>query len=257
MGESGNDFETSTHIDTQGGAYVEGSVTLSGGGSFIGRDAYYGYTAEQVRALIATIRRADQPKTWDGRIPFKGLNPFREADAHFFYGREALVETLLERMRRVRFLCVAGPSGSGKSSLLRAGLIYALKQGRLGGSEGWLFADLTPRRDPIAQLAQAMVRVALNPAAADYLAERGMTDPLALHRQAEALLGTDPRQRLVLLVDQFEELFTQTRQEPVRKSSWASLSRPQLTPRAALSFFWACARTLSPSARRTPTCASR
>jgi hypothetical protein len=118
------DNTQSQTITTDGGAYVVGSVHA--GGDFIGRDAYYGYTAEQVRVLIAEIRREDQPRVWDGRVPFMGLNSFREADAHLFFGRERLVDTLLERLGRARFLCVSGPSGSGKSSLVRAGLLHAL-----------------------------------------------------------------------------------------------------------------------------------
>jgi WD40 repeat protein len=210
-----NEPTKDTHISTEGGAVVEGSVRV--GGDFIGRDAYYGYTADQVRTLIAEVRCSDHPQTWDGRVPFKGLNAFREADAHFFFGREALVETLLQRVQRARFLCVSGPSGSGKSSLLRAGLFHALKLGRLEGSEGWLIADLTPQRDPMVQLAQAMARVARHPAAAEYLTAHGATEPLALHKQAEALLSSDPDQRMIVFVDQFEELFTQVHTREARE----------------------------------------
>lgn len=94
-----------------------------------------GYTAEQVSVLIAKVRTADQPKTWDGWRPHMGLAAFQEADAEFFFGREQLVAELLNRIRGARFLCVAGPSGSGKSSLVHAGLLHALRSGRLDGSE--------------------------------------------------------------------------------------------------------------------------
>jgi predicted AAA+ superfamily ATPase len=66
--------------------------------------------------------------------PYKGLAAFDEADTAFFFGREALVERLVERLAEdhplARFLAVVGPSGSGKSSLVKAGLIPALRQGR-------------------------------------------------------------------------------------------------------------------------------
>lgn len=215
-------------ITTAGGAYVAGSVHAAG--DFIGRDAYYGYTAEQVCVLIAEIRREDQPHVWDGRVPFVGLASFREADAHFFFGRERLVDRLLDRLGTARFLCVSGPSGSGKSSLVRAGLLHALRLGRLEGSDKWPVADLTPRHDPMAHLAQAMARIAQNPAAAEYLQKHGRSDPLALHKQAETLLGTDPRQRFVVFVDQFEELFTQTRGEPLREAFVAQLIRAATLP---------------------------
>ena len=76
-----------------------------------------GYTAEQVSVLIAQVRTADQPRTWDGRVPYVGLAAFQEADAEFFFGRDKLVATLLERVQQARFLCIAGPSGSGKSGV--------------------------------------------------------------------------------------------------------------------------------------------
>ena len=183
---------------------------------------YIGYSAEQVTALIAQVRTAEQPRTWDGRVPYVGLAAFQEADAEFFFGREELVDTLLERIQETRFLCIAGPSGSGKSSLVQAGLIHALRSGRLAGSRHWLYASLSPRGDPIEQLALAMARVAGKPDVANYLRNRGPTDPGSLQQQAETLLGPDPAQRLILYIDQFEELFTQTRNE-IRRQSFLAL----------------------------------
>lgn len=183
-----------------------------------------GYTAEQVSVLIAQVRTADQPRTWDGRIPYIGLTAFQEADAEFFFGREALVDMLLERVQRARFLCIAGPSGSGKSSLVQAGLIHSLRMGRLDSSRNWLYASLSPRSDPIEQLALAMARVAGKPEVADYLRERGADEPNSLHQQVETLLGHAPAQRFVLYVDQFEELFTQTKNEERRTSFLALLT---------------------------------
>ena len=72
-----------------------------------------------------------------------------------------------------RFICVAGPSGSGKSSLVQAGSLHALQQDKIAGSDKWLYATLTPRSDPIEQLAQAMARLAKTPVAADYLRQQG------------------------------------------------------------------------------------
>ena len=183
---------------------------------------YVGYSAEQVTALIAQVRTAEQPRTWDGRVPYVGLAAFQEADAEFFFGREKLVDTLLERIQETRFLCIAGPSGSGKSSLVQAGLIHTLRSGRLAGSRHWLYASLSPRGDPIEQLALAMARVAGKPDVANYLRNRGATDPSSLQQQAETLLGPDPAQRLILYIDQFEELFTQTRNE-IRRQSFLAL----------------------------------
>src|SRR5262249_29946088 len=79
--------------------------------------------------------------------PYLGLKTFDEAHARFFYGREALIDTLVERVNNTAFLTVIGPSGSGKSSLVRAGLIPALKQGLdLAGSDQWIYVPPLPAR---------------------------------------------------------------------------------------------------------------
>lgn len=92
--------------------------------------------AGQVPAELATVS------------PYKGLAPFQSEDASRFFGRDALVGELLERLDRERTLMVGGPSGSGKSSLVRAGLIPAVGAGGLPGSERWPAILFTPRTDP-------------------------------------------------------------------------------------------------------------
>lgn len=85
--------------------------------------------AEQVSLLLTQITTTLQPKPFDGRCPYKGLEVFEEEDAELFFGRERLVVDLLGRVKESRTVFITGPSGSGKSSLVRAGLIHALKQG--------------------------------------------------------------------------------------------------------------------------------
>ena len=84
--------------------------------------------------------------------PYKGLQAFQEADADDFYGREALTERLLDRLREAhefsRFLAVVGPSGSGKSSVVKAGLIPALRRGDIPGSDTWYIVDMLPSDRP-------------------------------------------------------------------------------------------------------------
>src|SRR5262249_50278337 len=84
--------------------------------------------------------------------PYKGLAAYQPEDARRFFGREALIDELVRRLRLNKVLVVGGPSGSGKSSLVRAGLIPALSAGALPGSERWRIALLTPGRDPLAEL---------------------------------------------------------------------------------------------------------
>src|SRR5215510_10139454 len=107
---------------------ISGEVTIAAG------DIYKGFTAEQVSALLTQITSTFQPKKFDGRCPYKGLEVFEEEDAELFFGRERLVNDLVARVQESRTVFITGPSGSGKSSLVRAGLIHALKKGAIKGS---------------------------------------------------------------------------------------------------------------------------
>jgi serine/threonine protein kinase len=103
--------------------------------------------------------------------PYKGLRPFQETDADVFFGREALVEQLVHRVtpskngrkRENRFLAVVGPSGSGKSSVVKAGLIPALREGAVPGSEKWFVAEMVPGTHPLEELELALWPVAVDP----------------------------------------------------------------------------------------------
>ena len=82
--------------------------------------------------------------------PFKGLRPFLENDADDFYGRDGLVaETVRTLGGEQRMIGVVGPSGSGKSSVVRAGLVPALRKGAIPGSDRWLIAQMVSRRPPV------------------------------------------------------------------------------------------------------------
>jgi hypothetical protein len=84
---------------------------------------------------------------------FQGLTPFQEDDAQFFFGREQVLERLLRGLRQEpRFLAVLGPSGSGKSSLILAGLLPKLRQGVLPGSESWESIIVRQAADPFIEL---------------------------------------------------------------------------------------------------------
>src|SRR5215207_3270720 len=115
-----------------------------------------GYTVEQVSVLLKQITTTLQPKAFDGRCPYKGLEVFEEEDAELFFGRERLVNELVGRVKESRTVFITGPSGSGKSSLVRAGLIHALKQGAINAlrSERWLYETMKPGREPIDELAR-------------------------------------------------------------------------------------------------------
>jgi serine/threonine protein kinase len=125
-------------------------------------------------ALAAEFRRALQleltlSEVAEGEIynPYKGLRAFQEADADDFFGREVLTGQLLARLAEMgesnRFLAVVGPSGSGKSSAVRAGLLPALRKGALPGSDKWFILEMMPGAHPLEELEAALLRIAVNP----------------------------------------------------------------------------------------------
>jgi energy-coupling factor transporter ATP-binding protein EcfA2 len=141
--------------------------------------------------------------------PFPGLRPFLRDEADLFFGREAVIEKMVERLAAHHFLAVIGASGSGKSSLVNAGLISALERGRLReAGNDWRIAPFRPGSRPITMLAAALQSVVLNDWNETYVE---MLEA-ALNRDsfsiADWLAETDlPRQtNLLLLVDQFEEM---------------------------------------------------
>ena len=142
--------------------------------------------------------------------PYKGLLAFTEADARLFHGREALTGKLLAALDipagQPGFLALVGPSGSGKSSLINAGLLPALRNGAIPGSEKWFVIDMVPGSHPFEELEAALLRVAVDPPATllDHLqdSERGL-----LHCVRQVLPAGDDG-HLLLIIDQFEELFT-------------------------------------------------
>ena len=138
------------------------------------------------------------------RNPYKGLAAFQESDAGDFYGRTAVVEELIEILAVQDFLAVVGPSGIGKSSVVRAGLIPALRRGAVEGSENWLITDMLPGSHPFRDLERSLERVSveLPIELREHLANEG-TEAFPHLKSA---LPADAR--ILLVVDQFEELFT-------------------------------------------------
>jgi WD40 repeat protein/tRNA A-37 threonylcarbamoyl transferase component Bud32 len=158
---------------------------------------------EQVRALAGPITAPGA----DGPVrPFKGLASFEPVDAEFFFGRERPVGELVARLAGGGFVGIVGPSGSGKSSLLRAGLLPALAAGVLPGSEGWRRVLLRPGERPMAELRRALGSEA--------------ADPLA-----DAICALPRNSRLLLAVDQLEELFTAGQSDAERAAFVDALAR--------------------------------
>jgi WD40 repeat protein/transcriptional regulator with XRE-family HTH domain len=179
--------------------------------------------------------------------PYRGLAAFEEQDAAFFFGREAATAQVLERMSQhlagAGLLVVSGVSGAGKSSLLRAGVLPRIREDGLTAARGaasWPCLVFTPTRAPLDELALRIAPLAGADAAA---VRRGLAaDPdgfaltarqAALARPGGPMGGSDglaperdrpsPPQRLLLVVDQFEELFTQCAEEGQRRAFIAAL----------------------------------
>jgi DNA-binding SARP family transcriptional activator/WD40 repeat protein len=169
----------------------------------------------------------------DIRNPYKGLRPFLEADAGDFFGREAFIESLLDRMSPTagaRFIAVVGASGSGKSSVVRGGLIAAIRRGAIQGSDRWFVTEMLPGHHPLEELDAALMRVAIRPPAG--LLARLESGPRGLLEVVDAILpeGTE----LLLVVDQLEEVFTLTESEGDRALLLESLRVATAEPASRL-----------------------
>jgi WD40 repeat protein/DNA-binding SARP family transcriptional activator len=197
-----------------------------------------GGEVERPRSRIAVapldLSLLDETQAAPGPCPFKGLRFFDEEDADYFFGREALTAQLVEyltprplareRSEGERFLAVVGPSGSGKSSLVRAGLIPALKHGALPGSQTWRFHTITPTARPLESLAASLTRESESVSAMVTLMDDLARDTRSLHLAVrQRLSGESAEVRLALVVDQFEELFTLCHDEDARKQFIANL----------------------------------
>ena len=144
--------------------------------------------------------------------PFRGLAPFDAAHAEYFFGRERLVAELVARLVGSTLLAVVGPSGSGKSSAVRAGLMAALADGVVPGSERWRQAVMRPGERPLAELSRTLARV---------VPEAGREEPAPW--VADALERLPDGERLVLCVDQFEEAFVACRDQAEREAFFDAL----------------------------------
>jgi WD40 repeat protein/serine/threonine protein kinase/DNA-binding XRE family transcriptional regulator len=165
--------------------------------------------------------------------PYKGLRAFGEGDAQDFFGRESLITQLMVRLSEggdlSRFLAVIGPSGSGKSSVVGAGLVPALRRGGLPGSDQWFIVQLLPGPHPLEELEAALLRIAVNPP--DSLLTQLREDKRGLLRAVRRCLPQDSNVELMLIIDQFEEVFTLVPDEAVRAHLLDSLVTAALDER--------------------------
>ncbi len=176
-------------------------------------DRRYASVVELVDALAAAIDGGSAAVAAvlplrELRNPFKGLAAFQESDAVDFHGRDDLVAALRRSVAERPFTLVAGPSGIGKSSVVRAGLIPAMRD-----SDGILVTDMYPGARPFDSLEAALDRVAVRPLVGEVETLRSGNGNLS-----DVIGELVPEgARLLLVVDQFEELFTHTIDEATRR----------------------------------------
>ncbi|MEP6918160.1 MAG: ATP-binding protein, partial [Acidobacteriota bacterium] len=147
--------------------------------------------------------------------PFPGLRPFEADEEHLFFGREREIDELLRRLRTTRFLSVVGTSGSGKSSLVRSGVIPSLYSGLMvSAGAGWRIATMRPGADPIGHLADALKPADVLGTGDPELADtQAVLIEATLRRSVRGLVEAVRLARLpagdnvLVVVDQFEELF--------------------------------------------------
>ena len=160
-------------------------------------------------ALLSLAAGATSTRPVSNRNPFKALRAYREADVTDFFGRERLVHETIAALAVQRFVTVVGPSGSGKSSLVRAGV---LPRYRTRADPAPVTTTMLPGTAPLEELEAALLRVALNPPPS--LQAQLAAGPSGLVRAAKRVLAEDSE--LLLVVDQFEELWTHVTDEAVR-----------------------------------------
>jgi WD40 repeat protein len=177
--------------------------------------------ARRLLELAATVRREDAPA--GGLPPYKGLLHFDETDAELFFGREALtakliawVNALVDRPDATRFLAIVGASGSGKSSVVRAGLVPALHW--QAETAAWPVHLLTPTAHPLEALAASLMGEVKSTTARAALVDELARDPSAMHRAVQRQTQRAGVTHALVVVDQFEELFTLCRSEAERQS---------------------------------------
>ena len=136
------------------------------------------------------------------RNPYKGLEPFDEVDAVDFYGRDDVVDSLLGAVASKGLVAVVGASGSGKSSVVRAGLVPALRDGAITGSEDWFIVTMVPAADPFDEFHLALRDAALG------MGEASTDERSRELRDAFTTALDSPSSSALLIIDQFEELFS-------------------------------------------------
>ena len=200
--------------------------------------------------------------SFQGINPYRGLQVFDVEHAPFFCGRDAAVEWLIDTLRTSNFLAVIGPSGSGKSSLVRAGLIPAIKAGKLPDSETWPICVLKPNQHPLNSLALALGKeydISQSRPSLSTIATDMQNNVRTLYMEGSSITSFSGSSKLVVVIDQFEEVFTLCDKEEERQAfidnlvyaSSLETSRVMVVLTMRADFYGKCAQYPSIAARLT------
>ncbi len=181
---------------------------------------------ESTLVSAAEAKDIEQLPPEPGVPPYRGLQYFDEEDAEHFLGRELLTAKVIGRMHHSPFLAVIGASGSGKSSLVRAGVVPALRRGtRLADdslppadSSRWTILTMTPTAHPLDALAATLLLDTTSIAAVSTLQSELASNAQALAIAARQSLARQGSKHLLLVIDQFEEIFTLCRSAEERQA---------------------------------------
>jgi len=181
---------------------------------------------ERVHELISSAVRqnpnnpdlqtlVDAERTWHIETPalaevapYKGLEVYDVADAPAFFGREVLVSELVTYLKDHRFLAIVGASGSGKSSVMRAGIVASLQRNAIHGSNKWIIRVVKPTAYPLKALAASLTQDSESMTTQATLMDDMSKDTRSLDLFASRLVAKTGAPQLLLVIDQFEELFT-------------------------------------------------
>jgi conflict system STAND superfamily ATPase/sulfatase-modifying factor enzyme 1 len=189
------------------GGDVNRSVVIIGSGNKVE------LTAEALNLLKPETPGGDAAAV-EGEPPYMGLRYFDTSDVALFYGRESLTRELAERVEKEPFLAIVGASGSGKSSVARAGLIPAWKQEHERGA----IHVITPTAHPLESLAVSLTRDLESVTATSTLMDDLQKDARSLRLHVRKLLSSSGTSNMLLVVDQFEETFTSCKDPVERKA---------------------------------------
>jgi hypothetical protein len=187
-------------------------------------------------SVLSDFDPAQAPELDEANCPYLGLDPFQEDDYRIFFGRRHLVADMLEVLQRSRLLAVVGPSGSGKSSSVRAGLLPALKARAASEGREWRFyPPMVPGSNPLENLARLLRPGEVSADEWNAAQVEGLRQNALYLTQLVDELGD---KSVILVVDQFEETFTLCTDDTVRQSFIDNLSnlvqRPDAESRVIL-----------------------